>query len=259
MMKRWIYAAAAVLVAATVVFCAYHASAGERGKGKDRVLSKVRFIHFKKGHGKPPWAGSDKGGGKKEEEGYYTYIAKGAKWKAIEGYVLNPDCDENLSTNQVLDATIAGMDEWETPEEATLDIFGKIDVAQTGPDSELVAYRDGAWRGYNTISFGSYGDANVIAETTVWGYFTGRPSEREIVEAHIQMNDDVVWGDATVNTSLMDVQNIMTHELGHCAGMGDLYELAAGQETMYGYSEEGETKKRDLYKGDVTGITDLYK
>jgi hypothetical protein len=57
----------------------------------------------------------------------------------------------------------------------------------------------------------------------------------------------------------MDVQNIVTHELGHCAGMDDLYESNAVEETMYGYSEEGETKKRDLYLGDITGIIGLYK
>ena len=105
----------------------------------------------------------------------------------------------------------------------------------------------------------SYNNPDVIAVATVWGYFTGPPSQREIVEAHILMNDDFIWGDATTDLTLMDVQNIVTHELGHCAGMGDVYQLDASEETMYGYSTEGETKKRDLYNGDITGITKLYK
>ena len=57
----------------------------------------------------------------------------------------------------------------------------------------------------------------------------------------------------------MDLQNILTHELGHCAGMGDLYQTDAIEETMFGYSDEGETYKRDLYKGDIAGVTNLYE
>ena len=56
----------------------------------------------------------------------------------------------------------------------------------------------------------------------------------------------------------MDVQNIITHEIGHSAGMNDLYSTSCLQETMYGYSTEGEIKKRDLNSGDITGIRKLY-
>jgi len=56
----------------------------------------------------------------------------------------------------------------------------------------------------------------------------------------------------------MDVQNIATHELGHGLGLGDLYQTTAWQETMYGYSDNGETMKRDLYLGDIAGIQALY-
>ena len=41
----------------------------------------------------------------------------------------------------------------------------------------------------------------------------------------------------------MDVLNIATHEIGHAAGMGDLYTTSAQEETMFGYSNEGETKR----------------
>ena len=54
----------------------------EKNKNDDRILSKVKFIHFKKGHAKPPWAVGD--GNKKEEDGIYSYIAKGAHWRTIE-------------------------------------------------------------------------------------------------------------------------------------------------------------------------------
>ncbi|HUU42957.1 MAG TPA: matrixin family metalloprotease, partial [Planctomycetota bacterium] len=125
---------------------------------------------------------------------------------------------------------------------------------------DTVTYQGGAYRGYNTISFGINSDSRVIAVTRVWGYFSGKPSTREIIEAHIQMNDSYVWGDvvAADDSTLMDVLNILMHEVGHAAGMGDLYDTTAAEETMYGYSTEGEIKKRDLFKGDEAGITKLY-
>ena len=254
MSRKLFCLAVVVIVIGTICVSAYLASAAPQGKGNDRVLSKITFIHYRKAYGKPPWAGGGNGGGKDKKEGYYSYLAKGAKWKEIEDYILNPENNDGASKTLVKNAVAEGMDEWETPEDKTFIIFGNIEIDNT------VEYNDGAYRGYNTISFGIYDNPDVIAIASVWGYFTGPPSQREIVEAHILMNDgDFEWGNGSVNPSIMDVQNIVTHELGHCAGMGDVYELAAAEETMYGYSSEGEIKKRDLYKGDITGITQLYK
>jgi len=260
MRRKWVLVAVACVVSAALAFASV-VLAGEGGNGNDRVLSKVTFIHFKKAHGKP---GGTPGGGKKAQEGYYSYIAKGAKWRTLEDFRLNLAAEENAGgalDGLIQNAVAAGVNEWETPGSTTLAIFGDVVL------DSAVTYNDGAYRGYNTISFGLYGDSMVIAVTTVWGYFSGPLSQREIVEAHILFNDEFQWGDASADGNgdgspdafLMDIQNIVTHELGHVAGMGDLYQTAAGDETMYGYSTEGELKKRDLHKGDVTGVTKLYQ
>lgn len=250
MKKKWICVA---LVAFFVAALVWVSSASAKSNGKeDRVLSKVTFIHYRKGHGKPKDTPGKGGGGKKADEGHYTYLANGAKWKVVEPYLLNPTLDENLG-GLVGSAAALGMEEWETPEGADLDIYGPL------TEDTTVTYDGGSYRGYNTISFEHLSDPGVIGIASVWGYFGGRPNRREIVEAHVVLNDDFEWGDASVDPSLMDVENILTHELGHVAGMGDLYDAAAGDETMYGYSDEGETKKRDLYKGDITGVKKLYK
>ncbi|MFQ6053626.1 MAG: matrixin family metalloprotease, partial [Candidatus Bathyarchaeia archaeon] len=105
----------------------------------------------------------------------------------------------------------------------------------------------------------------VIAVTVVWGYFSGPPRQREIVEFDIMFDTDYTWGDAgdtsetmLGDTSMMDLQNIATHELGHGLDLDDLYDSSASEETMYGYSQNGETKKRTLYLGDIAGIQELY-
>lgn len=255
MSRKLSYLLITVTAACVILGLVYSAAAKQGVRGKDRILSKVTFIHFKKGHAKPPWAGGAKPD-KPTDEGTYSYIAKGAKWRNAEELLLNPVCGENPDGNLdglIIYAVAAGMDEWEAAgDTAELVIFGDLVLDKN------VSYNNGEYRGSNTFSFGSYSNPDVIAVTTVWGYFTGPPPQREIVEAHILMNDDFEWGDASFNSLLMDVQNIATHELGHWVGMGDVYESTAAEETMYGYSTEGETKKRDLYKGDIAGITGLY-
>ena len=56
----------------------------------------------------------------------------------------------------------------------------------------------------------------------------------------------------------MDLQNIAVHELGHSFGLADIYSSSCAEVTMYGYSTEGETKKRTLEQPDITGIQKLY-
>ncbi|MFH0910717.1 MAG: hypothetical protein V1918_04340 [Planctomycetota bacterium] len=266
MSRKWLILSWATLILGGLAVYAYAAGGSDQGKGSDRVLSKATFIHFKKAPGKPPWAsgGGGGGGGKKEETGYYSYISNKARWKTVEPFCVNPACDENPDGSldgTILGALTAGMEEWETGAGDTFDIFESLAVDPSA------GYENGDLRGYNTISFGPYKDPNVIAITSVWGYFSGPPSRREIIEAHILFNDAHPWGDAALDgdgdgkpdSFLMDLQNIATHELGHSAGMGDVYQPGAGEETMYGYSAEGELKKRDLYLGDIAGLTALYR
>jgi hypothetical protein len=84
---------------------------------------------------------------------------------------------------------------------------------------------------------------------------------RELTEWDLVFNDALPesWGDATGHPDLWDVANIATHELGHSAGLGDLYTTAAREQTMFGYASVGETKKRTLDSGDIAGIKALYR
>ncbi|HUT33118.1 MAG TPA: matrixin family metalloprotease [Planctomycetota bacterium] len=248
-MARWKWLAAFGMAIA-IVWGALAPFAPASGEDKsDRVLTKKVFIHFRRGRGKPDKPGKPGGGGKPTDDGYYAFLASGCRWKAIEPFVLSAANGEGLSDTFLYDAVLAGMSEWES-RGGTRDIFGPL-VPGTA------TYNEDAMDGINAISFGDLPE-NIIAVTVVWGYFGGPPKFREILEADLLFNDGYVWGDAAANPDLMDVQNIATHELGHVAGMDDLYLPDAGLETMYGYSEEGDLIKRDLYNGDITGIRKLY-
>ena len=121
----------------------------------------------------------------------------------------------------------------------------------------------------NEILFGDISETGVIAMCLVWGIFGGPPPFRELVEFDIVFDDDgdFEWGYAGVtneedlgDTSVMDLQNIATHEIGHALGLADLDDntAPATEQTMYGFATEGETKKRTLEAGDVAGVNALY-
>lgn len=219
---------------------------GNGSVNEDRgPLGKITFIHYR--NGQSVAKGAIKGG---TSGSCYSYIAAGAKWKTLKDYSINTT-DSNLNNEFVQQAISSGVTEWEN--------YGGSNIFGTGSiDSTLpIGFNND---GKNVVFFGPWDDNNAIAVTTIWGYFAGSPKFREITEWDILFNTYYLWGDATVNGSLvMDLQNIATHELGHGAGMGDVYSAACSAQTMYGYSSYGETDDRTLNTGDIAGITKLYR
>ncbi|HBD02444.1 hypothetical protein A2209_01450 [Candidatus Roizmanbacteria bacterium RIFOXYA1_FULL_41_12] len=217
-----------------------------KDEGDKGPLTKITYIHYKK----LPNAVRPTEPGKTKPSLCYGYLAKGAKWKTTENYFVNP-LSSALDSNFVLQSITSGVSTWEEYGGSTIFGEGVLDTSSV--------YNDSLPDGDNVVAFGSYPSDNVIAVTNVWGYFSGAPQTRELVEWDMLFNTRYHWGDATQNSTLMDLPNIATHELGHSAGMDDLYTTTCSTETMYGYSGEGETTKRDLNQGDIQGITNLYQ
>lgn len=212
-------------------------------------LEKIVFIHYKKGFAKPPWAGGGKD--KPSEAKCYEFLGRGVKWQELPvNYVIDPTYS-GLTEDFVANAISAGAEEWDAWTGAEL--FN---------DTYTIVY-DGSWDnsapdGRNELVFGDYPEEGVIGVTVIWGYFSGPPSLRKIVEFDVLFDTDFAWGDGILNPTVMDLHNIATHELGHGVGLGDVYETACGEVTMYGYSDYGEIQKRTLEQPDITGIQELY-
>lgn len=248
MNKKLLCLTLAVVIVGTIFVSAYLASAAPQGKGNNRILEKRTFIHFRKGYGKPPGTPGGGGGKKPKEPKCYGFLGKGIKWKELSvDYVINPDNPDGLTKNFVTSAISTSAETWDT--ETTSELFN---------DKYTVDYEAqyGIQDFTNVISFGNYPQEGVIAVTIVWGYFSGPPSTRKIVEFDILFDIDFTWGDATSDPEVMDLQNIATHELGHGLGLADIYNCP--EVTMYGYSGYGDTKKRTLEQPDITGIQELY-
>lgn len=126
---------------------------------------------------------------------------------------------------------------------------GGITVITTPPEPPY------KYDGANVISIGPYdGPGNVLACAAIWNTSSGI-----IVETDILFDSSESWSVAeSCPANAYDVQNCMTHEVGHTLMLWDLYDLTDSEQTMYGYTTFGETKKRTLNTGDMAGASYIY-
>jgi hypothetical protein len=201
----------------------------------------------------------------------YGFIAAGVKWKNVEDYRVDAAGSGGTSGVDLDQATVqaivaANIGKWETA--ASYNILGN-DIT-SGPIGAVdLSVSDGN----NDVVFGAIdGPGNTIAVTNVWGYFSGNPQTKRLIEWDqiFDNGDNFVWG-TDGSATKMDFENISTHELGHATGLGDIYTAGCEQVTMFGYASVGDFSKSSLQAdyttttapithiiGDITGINVMY-
>ena len=109
--------------------------------------------------------------------------------------------------------------------------------------------------GQNIITFGN-APSTALAVTYVWAT-NGVATEIDTI-----INSNFSWYWSNSNTcayqNVYDVQDILTHELGHSMGLNDEYDTTYVDNTMFGYGSMTETKKDTLTTGDIIGVKSLY-
>jgi len=161
-------------------------------------------------------------------------------WYSTANYWINPSNKYGFSRDAVMTAITTSADTWDMETSATVFSY------QTTTSRSA-----GKYDGYNVVSWGSY-RAGVIAVTYIW--YRGS----QIIETDTRMNTLYGWS-LSGEAGKFDVQNIMTHEFGHWAGLADLYDDVDYWLTMYGYADYGEIYKRTLGLGDMLGLQAVYR
>lgn len=222
------------------------------GKAKDVTGKEVEgfmFIDYKKGSGKPD--GTPGGGPKEKTSGgekntCFSLYAKGAKWKTTEPYMIGSGISATI--------TAQSLNQWEE----SFDIFG---TGGSGPTNGADSVSPD---GFNEVMGENLGSTSTIAYAITWGNFGGPPGQRELVEWDVVFNTAYNFGDLPLTdednlqgNTIMDYQNIATHEFGHSLGLSHPGDTCT-EETMYRYASFGETKKRTIEAGDKTGLDNLY-
>jgi len=208
-----------------------------------RIAEKQVFIFYKEGfsHVEGPPVGKGK---------CYDFFAKGAIWKTTENYIVNPTNSDGLSSSFVTSTVATSVNTWDS--QVGFNIFGTgtVDSSATpilnSPDDD------------NIVAFGSITPSSVIAVTVIWGVFNQPPPFNELIAWDIVFNDaHFVFGNADTPSSVMDLENIGTHEVGHALGL-DHPKDNCHDETMFASAGLDEIKKRTLNQGDIKGINRLY-
>ncbi|MGZ4937995.1 MAG: matrixin family metalloprotease [Halobacteriota archaeon] len=191
-----------------------------------------------------------------------NYAFTGHKWDLSKypagvPYIINPSgatARYGLSQAAVVSAIKSSFQTWDAA--AGRNIFTNNPsvsyVAQVGPSEPDFK---------NVVTWGSL-QSGTVAETYMWvNTTTGRYADVDLVfnTAYRWGIDPDGEGPQHLPNSTVDIRDACTHEAGHWAGLGDLYDQNSSTETMYGYVSYGETQKMSLAQGDIDGVRALYR
>ncbi len=130
-------------------------------------------------------------------------------------------------------------------------------LRDVGPPSGITTNLDGGDHdGENRIVFrqvwpASASSAALALTTVVYDRRNG-----QIQDADIDLNDEsFFWTTGLDGVTINDVENTLTHELGHFLGFAHVADPDA---TMYADSPEGETSKRTLEADDIAAVCTVY-
>ena len=106
----------------------------------------------------------------------------------------------------------------------------------------------------NTVQWGPIdGEGGIVAVTGTCFFL----QTKEIVGFAMTIDEDEPWVIGSSSTDF-DVENTVTHEFGHVAGLGHVRAPQDACLTMFAFVDLGEIQKRTLGLGDKLGMEALY-
>ncbi|MCB9519570.1 MAG: hypothetical protein H6698_04815 [Myxococcales bacterium] len=182
------------------------------------------------------------------------------------GYALNEAGYSQRSFEQIAGVVDTSFATWDDVDCSYLGLYydgvTTETVAGYAPDAcgdsvNMVRFAESGWNqlGYPSLA---------LALTSV----TFDPTNGHIADADIEMNaanfEFGVIGSISTSRNVHDLQNTLTHEIGHFVGLDHTYAAAHVGDgtfedaTMAATSPAGETSKRTLHADDIAGVCDAY-
>jgi hypothetical protein len=195
------------------------------------------------------------------------YIYSGYHWsnaKIPVHYIVNPKLGRSKVSSAYVEGIKAAFQTWEN------DSGSYIDFTYDGTTNAGISSLRGRMDRRNVVGWADLTSvpelgSGVIAVTWYW-YNT---YTLELAEVDVAMNNNgykwwqepagETWNSGDISSAYdVDVQNIMTHEIGHWLVLDDLYAIDNSDETMYGIAAQCELSKRSLESGDIAGMGVIY-
>ncbi|MCX7944958.1 MAG: matrixin family metalloprotease [Deltaproteobacteria bacterium] len=179
---------------------------------------------------------------------------KPLKWEKLPiKYHINKFCYKPIDAEKCKEAIVRSFNTWESPKctslrfersEDTEEAKGSFNSLDIKANKNIIVWYYKDW---------PY-EPNGVALTTI----TYDDKTGEIYDADIELNGvyyrfDVV---ETLPSTYTDIQNTMTHEIGHMIGLDHNYDPHS---VMYPTAKAGEIKKRILSQDDIEGVCDIYR
>ncbi|MCX7958323.1 MAG: matrixin family metalloprotease [Deltaproteobacteria bacterium] len=179
---------------------------------------------------------------------------KPLKWEKMPvKYHINKYCYKPIDRDKCFKAVVSSFNSWESPDctslifergEDTEEAKGSFNSLDTDANKNIIVWYLTEW---------PY-EPNGLALTTV----TYDDNTGKIYDADIELNGfyyrfDVV---ETIPSTYTDIQNTITHEIGHMIGLDHSFEPSSA---MYPTARAGEIKKRELSPDDIDGVCEIYK
>lgn len=165
-------------------------------------------------------------------------------------WVLDDACSEDVGVDACEAAVVASFQTWQDVTCAYLAFRydgrmadAPIGYNKTGSNLNVVKWFESDWPGLP--------DQAALTLTSI-GCSSGR-----IVDADMMINgvDNTFTVAPVAGEGRADIQNAITHEVGHVAGFAHSPDL---ESTMFAMALKEETKKRDLTADDTQGLCDVY-
>jgi len=231
-----------VIVTVAIVILSLLLPTVSASASQDHIKLRV-FIHYPK-QARP----GSQPGTCDPEEGYTTGYAT-AGWKLPGPVVYHVNYSTVPSTVSDVKTAIANsFNAWK---------FGGVSFSE----GTATAARGAKYDGENVVVWGNVPSGAIAVTYTWYNSNTGMAVECDTV-----MAKSLPWKYTPVSNPdsscadlyYYDVQDILTHEVGHWMGLADLYATANHDLTMYGYGDKGEVKKDSLESGDLDGLNAIY-
>jgi Matrixin. len=163
-------------------------------------------------------------------------------------FSINKNCSQDVDKTACIQAVQDSLAAWTGPScsDLVLTYAGTTTQTSIGMDClNLIV-----WRQSNDWNY----DKSAIAMTTT----TFSKVSGQIFDADIELNGvDYIFATSGASNA-MDIQNTLTHELGHCIGLADLIDTADSTETMFFNADYGDINKRTLSPDDINGLCTIY-